>query len=136
MVSGEVLWWVAGASVVCFFGTLVAIPFFLVRLPADFFDVRVPRRWMGKRHPVWRVAGHVVKNVVGVVFVVGGFLMLFLPGQGVLTMLVGVSLVDFPGKRRLEAAVVGRPRVLAAVNRIRARFGKPGFVLAPRGEER
>jgi hypothetical protein len=31
------------------------------------------------------------------------------PGQGILTVLIGVMLLEFPGKRRLERAIVGRP---------------------------
>jgi hypothetical protein len=38
-------------------------------------------------------------------------------------------LLNFPGKRALERKLVGRPRVLRAINGLRARFGKPGLVL-------
>jgi hypothetical protein len=51
------------------------------------------------------------------------------PGQGVLTILLGVMLLDFPGKRELEAKLVSRPQVYRAVNRLRARYGKPPFLL-------
>jgi hypothetical protein len=47
------------------------------------------------------------------------------PGQGVLTMLAGVFLVDFPQRRRLERALIRRPSVLPQLNRLRARFGRP-----------
>jgi hypothetical protein len=51
------------------------------------------------------------------------------PGQGVLTILLGIMLLDFPGKRALETRIVGRPRVNGAVNALRARFGKPPLIL-------
>lgn len=121
---------VAGASVAMFIGSLIAIPWMLVRLPADYFDTRVARHWMRDRHPLLRAAGLLVKNVAGVVFVAAGLAMLVLPGQGILTILIGVSLVDFPGKRRLEAQLVGQPAVLRGINSVRARFGKPPLVLA------
>ena len=89
-ISTDTLIWLTALSFVFFIGTLIAIPFILVRLPADYFDVRVPRPWMQDHHPALRVVGHIVKNVFGAVFLIAGFLMLFLPGQGVLTMLVGV----------------------------------------------
>src|SRR5919202_7066364 len=101
-ISTETLLTLTILSVVFFVGSLIAIPFILVRLPENFFDIRVPRRWMEDHHPVLRVLGHVLKNLLGGIFVFAGFLMLFLPGQGVLTMLIGVTLLDFPGKRRLE----------------------------------
>ena len=130
-VSTETLIWLAALSVVLFIGTLIAIPFILVRLSADYFDLRVPRPWMQNHHPVLRVVGHIVKNVIGAVFLFAGFLMLFLPGQGVLTMLIGVSMLDFPGKRKLEAKLISQPAVLSVVNSMRKRRGRPPFVLAP-----
>jgi hypothetical protein len=119
------------ASAIGFVASLIAIPMILVRLPADYFDTRTPRHWMKDHHPALRLLGLVVKNVVGVVFLLAGFAMLFLPGQGVLTMLIGVSLMDFPQKRALEARMVGQPTVLGVINSMRHKFGKPPLTLAP-----
>ena len=130
-VPANVLIWFAVSSVFMFVGTLIAIPIILMRLPADYFDVRTPRPWMENHHPILRVIGHVVKNVVGAIFLFAGFLMLFLPGQGVLTMLIGLSLIEFPGKRRVEAKIVGQPTVLSTINAMRAKFDKPPLIIAP-----
>jgi len=130
-VSTETLVTLTALSVVFFVGSLIAIPFILVRLPTDFFDTRVPRRWMEDHHPVLRLLGHIVKNVVGAIFLLVGFLMLFLPGQGILTMLIGVTMLDFPGKRRLEAKMIGQPAVLSTINNMRQKFGKPPLTIAP-----
>ena len=130
-VSTETLVTLTVLSIVFFVGSLIAIPFILVRLPADFFDVRVPRPWMENHHPLLRVLGHLVKNVIGVVFIFVGFLMLFLPGQGILTMLIGITLLEFPGKRHLEAKLIGQPTVLNAINSMRQKFGKPPLIIAP-----
>ena len=119
------------ASVIGFIGSLIAIPLILVRLPADYFDTRTPRHWMKDHHPMLRLSGLVVKNVVGIVFLLAGFAMLFLPGQGVLTMLIGVSLMDFPRKRELEAKMVSQPTLLGAINAMRHRYGKPPLTLTP-----
>ena len=130
-VPANVLIWFAVSSVFMFVGTLIAIPIILMRLPADSFDVRIPRPWMENHHPVLRLIGHVVKNVVGAIFLFAGFLMLFLPGQGVLTMLIGLSLIEFPGKRRVEAKIVGQSTVLSTINAMRAKFDKPPLIIAP-----
>ena len=130
-VPANVLNWFAVSSVFMFVGTLIAIPIILMRLPADYFDVRTPRPWMENHHPILRVIGHVVKNVVGAIFLFAGFLMLFLPGQGVLTMLIGLSLIEFPGKRRVEAKIVGQSTVLSTINAMRAKFDKPPLIIAP-----
>jgi len=118
-------------SAVVFLSSLIAIPFILVRLPVDYFDVRVPRIWMKGRHPLLRTVSRIIQNVAGFLFFVAGLSMLVLPGQGVLTILIGISLMDFPRKRLLEAWIIGRPVVFNAVNSLRSRFGKPPFVLAP-----
>jgi hypothetical protein len=130
-VSTETLVALTVLSIVFFVGSLIAIPFILVRLPADFFDIRVPRPWMEDHHPVLRVLGHLVKNMVGAIFLFVGFLMLFLPGQGILTMLIGISMLDFPGKRKVEAKLIGQPTVLHAINGMREKFGKPALIIAP-----
>lgn len=130
-VSTDTLVTLTVLSLVFFFGSIIAIPYILVRLPADYFDIRIPRPWMKDHHPVLRLVGHIVKNAVGSIFLFAGFLMLFLPGQGVLTMLIGVSMLDFPGKRKLEAKMIGQPPVLNAINSMRQKFNKPPLILAP-----
>ena len=119
------------ASAIGFVGSLIAIPMILVRLPADYFDTRTPRHWMKDHHPALRLLGLVVKNVVGVVFFLAGFALLFLPGQGVLTILIGISLLDFPRKREFEAKMVGQPTLLGIINAMRHKFDKPPLTLAP-----
>ncbi|MSR25187.1 MAG: hypothetical protein EXR96_08900 [Nitrospiraceae bacterium] len=113
------------ASVVFFVGTLIAIPFILLRLPPHYFDERHPRHWMPDRHPALRLVGLIAKNAVGVVFLAVGIALLFLPGQGILTILLGISLMDFPGKRYCERKIVGQPTVLKAINALRAKYEKP-----------
>jgi Putative transmembrane protein (PGPGW) len=130
-ISTEALVTLTALSIVFFVGSLIAIPFILVRLPTDFFDTRVPRPWMENHHPVLRLFGHLAKNVVGAIFLFAGFLMLFLPGQGILTMLIGITMLDFPGKRKLEAKMIGQPAVLNAINGMREKFGKPPLTIAP-----
>ena len=48
-------------------------------------------------------------------------------GQGLLTLLVGLLLMNFPGKYQLERWLVGRPGVLAALDWLRQRKGEPPF---------
>ena len=128
--SKDVLLTLFVLSVVGFVGSLIAIPFLLVRLSPHYFDERHPRTWMRNHHPVLRLTGLAIKNLVGIVFFLAGVAMLFLPGQGVLTMLIGVSMMDFPGKRRLERKLIGQPAVLKTINKLREKFGRPPLVLA------
>lgn len=130
LLSKEVLLSLFVLSIVGFVGSLIAIPFVLIRLPPQYFDERYPRTWMQEHHPVLRWIGLVLKNVVGVVFLLAGIAMLFLPGQGVLTMLIGISLMDFPGKRHLESKLIGQPAVLKTINKLRHKFGRPPLTVA------
>jgi hypothetical protein len=99
----------------------------VLALPADHFAVERPGRLR------W-TPGRVGRNLAGIVLIVVGAALSIpgVPGQGVLTMLAGVFLVDFPQRRRLERTLIARPGVLPRLNRLRARFGRPPL-LPPRG---
>lgn len=130
LLSQDVLLYLFILSVVGFVGSLIAIPVILVKLPANYFDERHPRTWMKDHHPVLRWTGLILKNVIGLVFALAGIAMLFLPGQGILTLLIGISLMDFPGKRHLEGKLVCHPKVLKPINALRAKWGRPPLTVA------
>lgn len=118
----------AGFSFVVFVGGLLALPWLVVRIPADYFrgerrPVPKSRRTGRPRHPVVVWSARIGKNVAGGTLILAGVAMLVLPGQGVLTILAGVVLTDMPGKRRLERAIVRRSVVLRPLNALRRRQG-------------
>lgn len=125
----EVLWWLGAASAVTFAASLALVPLLVRRLPADYF-VRRRYPWR-ERHPVARVLLLALKNLLAGLLLLAGFAMLFLPGQGLLTMFLGLTLLDFPGKRRLEVWLVSRRSVRRVVGWIRRRAGKPPLRLPP-----
>ena len=118
------------ASALLFAGTLVAVPVAICRLPRDVYT----RRRRGRRAlPAGLgLLAAVVRNLAGLAVAAAGVLMLVLPGQGLLTIVIGLAMVDFPGKRRLERRLLGDRRVFTAMNAIRKRFGRPPFE-APEG---
>ena len=71
------------------------------------------------------------RNVGGAILILLGVAMSLpgVPGQGVLTIIIGITLLDIPGKRGLERRLVGRPRILRLLNRMRARFHRPPLEL-------
>jgi hypothetical protein len=121
---GTLLSWLTGASAVMFVATLIALPAMVARIPPDYFahERRPPSRW-AHHHPVVRVLFHIVKNAIGFVFIIAGIALLVLPGQGLLSLLIGFFMLDFPGKYRVEKWLVRRRRVLAAINWWRKRAG-------------
>ncbi len=125
-----ILWWLAAASVATFVGTLSIVPWLIVRISADYFAPRKQHaRTTPDRHPVVRALLLIGKNVLGCIFILAGTAMLVLPGQGILTILVGVTLLNFPGKYRLERWLVTRRPVLRAVNWLRRRAGRDPLLL-------
>jgi hypothetical protein len=120
-----------GFSVLMFMVSTAIVTFILVKLPENYFHSSHDRAFLVERHPVLRAIGIFAKNLLGLVLVGGGVIMSLpgVPGPGVLTILLGIMLLDFPGKRSLETRIVGRPRVNNAINALRARFGKPPLML-------
>jgi hypothetical protein len=115
----------AGISVVTTVLSLALVVVVVVKLPADYF-VDPKRRHPLPDHPVMRVIRIVGKNLLGIVLVAVGIVMALpmVPGSGILTIFLGILLLDFPGKYRLERAMLRRPRILNALNGIRKRYGK------------
>ena len=103
----------------------------VVTWPADRFKPGVAAAFLATHHTAVRVVAHIGKNAAGVVLVLLGFVMALpgVPGQGILTMIIGLTLVDFPGKLNLERRLIGRPFVLRKLNALRHRFKRPALEL-------
>src|SRR5262245_66489422 len=120
-----------GIFLVSFFANLGIVSFILVKLPADHFSKsRKTKFWSGP-HPLLHAAGIVSKNIAGVLLVALGIVLSLpgVPGQGLLTVLLGVMLLDFPGRTTLEQKLLSKPSIVNAINRLRGRFGKPPLQL-------
>jgi hypothetical protein len=108
----------------------VGVFFAVVHMSPDYFAHQAPAEttWR-RRHPLLRLVFRVLKNVAGGGLVLLGLAMLVLPGQGILTILIGLTFLDFPGKRRLEIWVVQRPSIRQGLNRVRKRARRPPLIL-------
>lgn len=117
-------------SMIIFVGTLIVVPWALVRLPSGYFrrdrERRIP---MPALHPLLRAVLLVLKNLLGGMFVILGVAMIVLPGQGLLTILIGMLLLDFPGKYKVERYFVSRKPVLQSINWLRRRARRPPLQL-------
>ena len=114
-------------SVASFVGSILFCTLAITYLPTDYFLPK--RREFRIKNLVLRVCLICLKNVLAAFLIVVGFIQIPLPGQGVLTMLIGIVISDIPGKRKLERKIIRLPAILSATNRIRARFGRPPIVL-------
>jgi hypothetical protein len=68
------------------------------------------------------------KIIIGVFLLLCGILMLVLPGQGLITMLIGLSLIPFPGKDKFEQNLLARKSVRSTLNWIRVKAKKEPFI--------
>ena len=115
-----------GIFLVSFFANLGIVSLILVKLPADHFSKnRKTKFWSGKR-PALHAAKVIGKNIAGILLVALGVVLSLpgVPGQGLLTVLLGIMLLDFPGRDRLEQKLLSRPSIVNTINSLRGRFGK------------
>ena len=122
----NLLVWTGLASVSIFILSLFSLPWLVAKIPEDYFlsEKRAETPWKGNSPGVW-LSMFVAKNVVGYLLLLSGFLMLFLPGQGILTMLTGLLLMDYPGKFKLERKIALSPAVLSKLNWLRGKAHQP-----------
>jgi len=126
--------WGAVLFVFTVVASLAAVTWVIVRLPDDYFvrdasaqasrtEARRAGKWLGK----------IGKNALGAILIVAGAIMAIpgVPGQGLLTVLIGLLLIDFPGKRRVERTLLTRPTVHRRIDAIRRRFGRNPLQLGP-----
>lgn len=122
----ELILWGSGLSLVTLAAAVFAVPWVVAHLPVDYFSG--PRRHALREQlglGAWMLV--LLKNVAGGLLVMIGFILLFMPGQGVLMMLVGLLIMNFPGKYRLERLLVAREGVFRALNWLRVKHSLPPF---------
>jgi hypothetical protein len=130
------LYWTTIGSIVLAVASLIAVPWIIIRLPADYFDSDDRRRGPLARifdsdnsNAAARIAYKVVKNIIAAILILAGLAMLLLPGQGLLVLVFGIILADIPGKQRLVNWLVCRKKVLGFLNWIRRKAHKEPFTL-------
>jgi hypothetical protein len=117
--------WGLGLFVVSFTVSLLIVAIVMVKIPANYFSSHYQSDFLPNSSWVTRWGVVIGKNIIGALLVIAGIIMLVGPGQGILTILIGLIMMDIPGKRPLEAKLIKRPAVFSAVNRFRAKYGKP-----------
>ena len=114
-----------------FLVNLAIVSIILVKLPADYFSTNRKTKFWSGPHPALHAAKVVGKNIAGVLLVALGIVLSLpgVPGQGLLTILLGIMLLDFPGRERLEQKLLSKPTIVNTINRLRRRFEKPPLEL-------
>lgn len=114
------------SSILIFIISILGISWFVAQIPEDYFlsSKRKPSKWQEQK-PILRLVVMFGKNIIGFSLIIGGLLMLILPGQGFLTIVTGLLLINYPGKYKLEQKLVEIPSVFRALNWIRVKANKP-----------
>jgi hypothetical protein len=125
------LWLALALSVGLAIVSLAVATAVVVTWPADRFKPGARAKFLAEHHTAVRVVAHFGKNLAGVVLFVLGFIMALpgVPGQGILTMIIAITLIDFPGKVELERRLVRRPFVHRHLDSLRRRFHRPPLEL-------
>ncbi|MEN8146716.1 MAG: PGPGW domain-containing protein [Campylobacterota bacterium] len=124
------------SSLILSVASLILLPWLVAQIPYDYFahDRREPSKWK-ELHPIFRFAVLVVKNILGFTLLLAGIAMLLLPGQGLLSILMGLVLMDYPGKFRFERKIVSRPKLLQFINWLRRKQKQPPLTLEIRDKQ-
>lgn len=107
--------------------SFLGIAIVMVKIPRNYFSSHYRRDFLPNSPWHLRWGAMVLKNILGIILVALGIVLSLpgIPGQGILTILLGLIMLDIPGKRPLEARLIRRPSVLGAINRLRARYKRP-----------
>src|SRR5215212_995642 len=116
----------AAIFIVSFFANLGIVSLILVKLPANHFSKNRKTKFWAGPHPWLHAAKVIGKNIAGILLVALGVVLSLpgVPGQGLLTILLGIMLLDFRGRDRLEQKLLSKPSIVNTINGLRERFGK------------
>ena len=110
--------WLGTLSFIIFIFSLLTIKWLVALIPSDYF-IKKNNSEFRSNYPIFWLVSIIIKNLVGYTLIIGGILMLVLPGQGLFTIFVGLMLSNYPGKFYIERKFIAIPSVLRAINWLR-----------------
>tara|TARA_Y100000817_G_C16818510_1_gene527769 strand:+ start:66 stop:491 length:426 start_codon:yes stop_codon:yes gene_type:complete len=118
--------WLGTLSFTIFIFSLLTIKWLVALIPSDYF-IKKNNSEFRSNYPIFWLVSIIIKNLVGYTLIVGGILMLVLPGQGLFTIFVGLMLSNYPGKFYIERKFIAIPSVLRAINWLRKKSNTPSI---------
>ena len=115
--------WFGSISLFIFLFSLLTIKWLVALIPEDYFINRKASKMRSSNPVLWYIV-LIIKNVVGYSLVLGGIMMLVLPGQGVFTIIIGLMLSNYPGKYSIERKFIAIPSILKSINWLRQKSNK------------
>jgi len=96
------------------------LPWIIIQMPSDYFTQPAHRRSVhSDKKRLFHFVYHIMKNVLGIIIIFVGIAMLILPGEGILTIIIGLMLTDIPHKYQIERNIIKQPMILKSINWLR-----------------
>ena len=124
----DFFFWLGIVSSVIFLVSLLSIGWLVSLIPSDYFINRKESKFKLNYPVAWLISA-VIKNIFGYILIFGGILMLILPGQGLITIFVGLLLSNYPGKYSIEKRIIATPKILKSINWLRKRSNEPPLII-------
>ena len=118
--------WLGSLSFIIFIFSLLTIKWLVALIPSDYF-IKKNNSEFRSNYPIFWLVSIIIKNLVGYTLIVGGIIMLVLPGQGLFTIFIGLMLSNYPGKFYIERKFIAIPSVLRAINWLRKKSNTPSI---------
>ena len=121
--------WFGSISLFVFLFSLLSIKWLVSLIPEDYFINKRVSKIRSINPLLWYVF-LIIKNIIGYSLILGGVMMLVLPGQGVFTIIIGLMLSNYPGKYSIERKFIAIPSILKSINWLRRKSNKPPINLS------
>ena len=111
----NVIIWFGSISLFVFLFSLLSIKWLVALIPEDYFVIKRVSKIKSQNPLIWYFI-LILKNLVGYSLILGGVIMLVLPGQGLFTIIIGLMLSNYPGKYIIEKKFIAIPTILKSIN--------------------
>ena len=125
----NVIIWFGSISLFVFLFSLLSIKWLVALIPEDYFVIKRVSKIKSQNPLIWYFI-LILKNLVGYSLILGGVIMLVLPGQGLFTIIIGLMLSNYPGKYIIEKKFIAIPTILKSINWLRKKSNKPPLKLS------
>ena len=111
-------------SIGIFIISLLSLKWLVALIPTDYFIIKQKSVFKSKYPLLWFIS-ILLKNFIGYILILGGMMMLVLPGQGLFTIIIGLILSNYPGKYYIEKKLISIPKISRGINWLRRKANKP-----------
>ena len=116
--------WFGSISLFVFLFSLLSIKWLVSLIPEDYFINKKDSKIKTNNIFIWYIV-LIFKNLIGYSLILGGIMMLVLPGQGLFTIIIGLMMSNYPGKYSIEKKFIAIPTILKSINWLRRKSNKP-----------